>query len=87
MVMDGVVIELIVSHDGKNWIARNDVLYAEALTLGRLDNALKRQVKEKGYLKKGGKLDMFMAFDNATIPVWIRQYSQHYFNRIVRVED
>jgi hypothetical protein len=87
MVMDGVVVELIISHDGKNWIARNDVLYAEALTLGRLDNALKRLVKEKGYLKKGGKLDMFMAFDNATIPVWIRQYSQHYFNRIVRVED
>jgi hypothetical protein len=81
------VIELIVTHDGKHWIARNDVLYAEAPTLEMLDNELKELVKEKGYLKKGGKLDMFMAFDNSTIPQWIRQYNQHYFNRIVRVED
>ncbi|MBN2034362.1 MAG: DUF5395 family protein [Deltaproteobacteria bacterium] len=81
------MIELIVTHDGKNWIARNDALYAEASTLEKLDNKLKSLVKEKGYLEKGKKLDMFMAFDNSTIPVWIRQYSHHYFNRIVRVED
>ncbi|MBE9581401.1 MAG: DUF5395 family protein [Proteobacteria bacterium] len=81
------MIELIVTHDGKNWIASNDALYAEAPTLEKLDNELKSLVKEKGYLEKGKKLDMFMAFDNSTIPVWMRQYAQHYFNRIVRVED
>jgi len=81
------VIELIITHDGKNWIAGNDALYAEAPTLEKLDNELQKLVKKKGYLKKGKKLDMFMAFDNSTIPVWMRQYAQHYFNRIVRVED
>lgn len=81
------VIELIMSHDGKNWIARNDFLYAEAPTLGNLDNELRKLVKEKGYLETGKKLDLFMAFDNSTIPVWMRQYGQHYFNRIVRVES
>jgi hypothetical protein len=81
------VIELIITHDGKNWIAGNDALYAEARTLEKLDNELKKLVKKKGYLKKGKKLDIFMAFDNSTIPVWMRQYGQHYFNRIVRVED
>ncbi len=80
------VIELIVSHDGKSWIARNDFLYAEAPTLENLDNELRKLVKEKGYLETGKKLDLFMAFDNSTIPVWMRQYAQHYFNRIVRVE-
>ncbi|NVL90460.1 MAG: DUF5395 family protein [Desulfobacterales bacterium] len=80
------MIEFIVSHDGENWIARNDVLYAEAPTLGRLDNELKKLLKEKGCLEKGKKLEIFMAFDNSTIPMWMRQYSQHYFNRIIQVE-
>ena len=86
MCSDAVMIEFIVSHDGKNWIARNDRLSAEAPTLEALDNELKKLVKEKGYLEPGKKLDLFMAFDNSTIPQWMRQYSQHYFNRIVRVE-
>ena len=81
------MIELIINHDGINWIARNDVLYAEAASLDKLDNELKELLKEKGYLKKGDKLDMFMAFDNTTLPVWMRQHAQHYFNRIVRVEN
>ena len=70
------MIELIVTHDGKNWIARNDVLCAEAPTLEKLDNELKKQVKEKGCFEKSKKLDLFMAFDNSTIPRWMRQYSQ-----------
>ncbi len=81
------VIELIVSHDGKNWIARTDWLSAEAPTLEELDNELTKLVKQKGYLEPGKKLDLFMAFDNSTIPQWMRQYSQHYFNRIIRVES
>ena len=81
------MIELIVTHDGKNWIARNDVLCAEAPTLEKLDNELKKLVKEKGYFEKSKKLDLFMAFDNSTIPRWMRQYSQHYFNRIIRLEN
>ena len=81
------MIELTIIHDGVNWIARNDVLYAEAESLRALDDELRELLKEKGYLNQGEKLDMFMAFDNATIPVWMRQYAQHYFNRIVRVEN
>ena len=81
------MIELTIIHDGVNWIARNDVLYAEAESLRALDDELRELLKEKGYLNQGEKLDMFMAFDNATIPVWMRQYAQHYFNRIVRIEN
>ncbi|MCK4391026.1 MAG: DUF5395 family protein [Desulfobacterales bacterium] len=80
------MIEFIVSHDGKNWIARNDELFAEAATLEELDNTLRNLVKQKGYVEKRKKLEIFMAFDNSTIPVWMRQYAQHYFNRIIRVE-
>ena len=81
------MMEFIVTHDGKNWVAKNDALHVEALTLEELDNELKKRLKAEGYLEKGRKLDIFMAFDNSTIPKWMRQYSQHYFNRIVRLED
>jgi hypothetical protein len=80
------MIELVVTHDGKDWIAKQDALSAKAPTLEELDNEVKRLLKEKGYLGKGEKLDIFMVFDNSTIPLWMRQYGQHYFNRMVRLE-
>ncbi|MCP4602070.1 MAG: hypothetical protein GY847_16400 [Proteobacteria bacterium] len=79
-------MEFIVTHDGENWIARYETMNAEAPTLEELDSKLKKLLKEKGYLKRGENLEIFMAFDNSTIPLWIRQYNGHYFNRIVRME-
>ena len=109
------MIELTIIHDGVNWIARNDVLYAEAASLAKLDCELKELLKKKiksdpeeveweyqlatVYFSQGNtrkairgleKIEKergFMAFDNATLPVWMRQHAQHYFNRIVRVEN
>ena len=80
------MIELIIRHNGKNWVATGIKLSAEAPTLEELDNKLRELVRQKGYLKENEKVDLFMAFDNSVIPQWIRQYSQHYFNRIIRVE-
>ena len=81
------MIEFIISHNGKNWTAKNDLLFAEAPTLEKLDSELERQVKQKGYIKKGEDVDLLMSFDNSTIPQWMRQYSQHYFNRIIRLRN
>lgn len=81
------MIELIISHNGKNWTAKNDLLFAEAPTLEKLDSDLERQLKQKGFLEKAEEVDLFMSFDNSIIPQWIRQYSQHYFNRIIRLRD
>ena len=80
------MIELIITHDGTNWVAKNDELCARAITLEALDSEVKRQLREKGYLQEGKKVDVFMACDKSTIPQWMRQYSHHYFNRIVRIE-
>ena len=80
------MIELTVTHDGKHWMAKNDELRARATTLEALDSEVKRLLKEKGYLQKGKKVDVFMACDKSTIPQWMRQYSHHYFNRVVRME-
>lgn len=81
------MIELIISHNGKNWTAKNDLLFAEASTLEKLDSELEREVKQKGFLEKTEEVDLFMTFDNSIIPQWIRQYSQHYFNRIIRLRN
>ena len=80
------MIELIITHNGKNWIAKNNKLSAKGTSLEQLDNNLKKLVRQQGLLDAHEKIDLFMFFDNSTIPQWIRQYSQHYFNRILRVE-
>lgn len=51
-----------------------------------LDENLNSAVKEKGLVEAGQTLEVFMAFDNALIPQWIRQYAQHYFNRVLIVK-
>ena len=80
------VIELTVTHDGKHWIAQNDELRVQATTLVELDSELKGLLKEKGYLKRGEKLEVFMACDRSILPQWMHQHHHHYFNRIVELQ-
>jgi hypothetical protein len=80
-------IELTIRHTGQNWVADNELLRVAAPTLDKLDDQLKIILKEKKLHKKGTKTTICMYFDNSTIPQWIRQYAQHYFNRVLVVED
>ena len=79
------MVELTLTHDGRCWVARNSLLAAAAATLEELDSEVGRLLRESGRLKAGEKLRVLMAFDNSTIPQWIRQYAQHYFNRVVDI--
>ena len=79
-------IELSIRHTGQNWLVENESLSVSAPTLGELDRQLKLLLKEKELLKDGEKARVFMVYDNSTIPQWIRQYAQHYFNRILEIE-
>jgi len=74
-----------VRHDGRNWIAENEDLSARAPTLAQLDRRLTERLEETGRLAPCSRAELFMAFDDSTIPVWMRQYAQHYFHRLVRV--
>jgi hypothetical protein len=80
-------IELTIRHTGQNWLADNETLSVSAPTLDELDHQLKLLLKEKNLHKEGSKTKVYMYYDNSTIPQWIRQYAQHYFNRIVEFED
>ena len=79
------MIELLITHDGKNWWAKNDSLAVSAPSLGELDREVGRRLREEGHIEQGKKGKVLMLFDNSTLPQWIRQYAQHYFNRIVEV--
>ena len=83
--LKGIRIELSITHNGHRWVAKNNDLYISAIDLKQLDIQLKRNVKAKYYEENRDYVDVNMSFDNQTVPEWIRQYSNHYFNRRVRV--
>ena len=80
-------IELTIRHTGQNWLVENEYLTISAPTLEKLDHQLKILLKKKNIHKDGTKTRVLMFFDNSTIPQWIRQYAQHYFNRILEISD
>jgi hypothetical protein len=80
-------IELTIRHTGQNWLVEDDNLSVSAPTLDEIDHQLKILLKKKKIHKDGTKTRVIMFFDNSTIPQWIRQYAQHYFNRIIEIED
>ncbi len=81
-----IQLDFTIKYSGKNWIVENELLSSTAPTLDELDVNVKNLLIDKQIIKKGEKAKLFMAFDNSTIPQWIRQYAQHYFNRIVEIE-
>lgn len=78
--------EMSIVHDGTNWVAENADMEISAPTLEELDGLLRSTMREKGLVKRGECKDVYMFSNNAVmIPAWMRPYSQHYFNRIVKV--
>ncbi|MFH1726590.1 MAG: DUF5395 family protein [Elusimicrobiota bacterium] len=80
------MIELTVTHDGDRWVAANETISAAAPTLDELDAKIGAIVRGSGRMRDGETLRVRMACDNSIIPQWIRQYAQHYFNRIILVK-
>lgn len=78
------MIELTITHDGRRWIAtRGETPFAAARTIEGLDRGISRKLR--GRAGRKGRTRVFMAFDRSVIPQWMRQYSQHYFNRMITV--
>jgi hypothetical protein len=78
-------IEMRLRHDGRDWVAFHDSHVLRRPTLEGLDEEVRRHLFQQRYLRRGERARVFMMFDNQEIPQWIRQYSQHYFNRILEV--
>lgn len=78
-------VEMIITHDGKRWIARNDDIRATGDTLPELDANVADVLRAGGGFEKS-PITVFMGFDFTTIPTWIRQYASHYFNRVISID-
>ncbi len=74
-------MELSLEHNGKKWVAQNQQIHIEAEELTDLDIQVKEAVIQQNLYPKGSKVTVYMNFNQAVIPEWIRQYANHYFNR------
>ena len=78
-------VEMVITYDGKQWVARNDAFPASGETLPELDTQVADALRQQGDFGKP-RVTVFMGFDSGTIPTWIRQYASHYFNRYIFVD-
>lgn len=51
-----------------------------------LDEDVMRCLLDRQLFQQNKQVMVFMAFDYACIPIWIRQYAYHYFNRYIRLD-
>ncbi|MFO8058781.1 MAG: DUF5395 family protein [bacterium] len=73
-------------HDGSMWLAENGETRASGRTLAELDRELGKLLGRDHPEVSGSSIKVRMTFDNAVFPEWMRQYSNHYFNRVVTIK-
>ena len=76
-------IEMLLDHDGRNWVASTIDLTVSAPTLNELDRKVERALQAE--LEKKQSIEVFMSSNNEVIPMWMRPYMNHYFNRILEL--
>ena len=74
---------MVLDHDGSNWLASNEQVRLAAPTLEALDRKVEAALESE--LAREQSLRVFMAFNNEVIPMWMRPYMNHYFNRILEL--
>ena len=74
-------MEIILSHDGADWVTNDNESQLRGRTLDDIDRVLLRYLKETKIFKDHVKV--CMRFDMSALPRWLHQYSGHYFNRTV----
>ncbi len=78
-----MLIYASIRHDGRHWVVENDNFRVEGLTLEEMDDKVREVVRKTTPETRDQKVQVYMAYDNYAIPQWIRQYSSHYFDRVI----
>lgn len=73
-------------HEGSLWVAESGDIRASGRTLAELDRELAKLLGRDHPGSSGVSIKVRMTFDNAVLPKWMRQYSNHYFNRVVTIK-
>ncbi len=76
-------VEMQLDHDGNNWIASNNWLTLAAPSLDELDRKVEQAFARE--IDSGVPIEVFMCSNNEVIPMWMRPYMNHYFNRILEL--
>lgn len=76
-------LEMILDHDGKDWIVTGHTLSLRASTLNELDKKVEQALEKE--LSDQKSLEIFMCCNNEVIPMWMRPYMNHYFNRVLEL--
>jgi len=79
--------DLRLIHNGTDWVADNDELEIKAKTLEALDNKVRAFFHQKEKDQEAKTTQVRMTFDNFCMPEFLRQYSNHYFNRTVTINS
>ena len=80
------MLDFRIVHDGNFWVAENESFTARGRTLEELDRELLSAIRQSSRGENSEQLQIRMTFDGSSLPEWIRQYSSHYFNRVVTVK-
>ena len=75
--------DINLSFKGVRWIASYKGHKLDSDTLEGMDRQLRDYLETTHKPVKGDIITISYLFDNSSIPEWIRQYSNHYFNRKV----
>lgn len=78
-------LDISLTHDGRRWVARGAGMEVSAPELGQLDARLAGALHNVAGYPVGTEVVVFMGVDRETLPVWLRQYASHYFNRLVHL--
>ncbi|MBM9615104.1 DUF5395 family protein [Desulfobulbus rhabdoformis] len=80
---DVSTVEMMLDHDGQNWIVTGDGVRLAAQELDDLDRELEKALKPQ--IEKDGRINVFMSSNNEMIPEWMRPFMNHYFNRCLEL--
>jgi len=77
-------VDVVFFSDGIRWITDlNGEGRLVADDLDKLDEMVKASFSRFLQAKEGDTVIATYRFDNSVMPEWLRQYSDHYFNRVI----
>ena len=76
-------LEFILIEQDNCWVAYNQDFEVRGHDFNELEKNLRSEILQRCNFSAGSKIKVFMTTDDRLIPVWVRPYQSHYFNRII----
>ncbi|MDD4648767.1 MAG: DUF5395 family protein [Desulfoplanes sp.] len=77
------MLDFRLIYDGKAWRAMHGDISVQGKSLISLDKNLEQELVNRDMTQGLSEYKVRMTFDNSCMPEFMRQYANHYFNRVV----